>query len=148
MRLLIRAWPNVDVAVLEEAPFVDKWPAVGRPCLDDQVESFPLPLVAADWIAVCRRKFVGNATYEADFKPAVRQHVDQCHFLSDTNRITTIRNWIAENEQPRFFGQPRQRPHHYRGSRINAGSSLMVLVEHQIHALAFGGEPFLEIAVV
>src|SRR5215470_16415189 len=75
MRLLVRARPDVDVAVVKEPPFMADRAVVAGPGFDDEVHGLPLPLVHAHGIAVRRQHLIGHAAYEAAFEAPFREHV-------------------------------------------------------------------------
>src|ERR1700745_1034800 len=72
MRLLVRARPNVDVAVVKEPPFMADRAIVAGPGLDDEVYGLPLPLVHARGIAVRRQPLIGHPAHETAFETPFR----------------------------------------------------------------------------
>ena len=121
---------------------------VAGPGLDDEVHRLPLALVHAHRIAVGRQHLVGHAAHEAAFEPPFREDVDHRHLLGDAHRLPAVGDRIAEDQQPRLLGQPRQRGQHQRRRRIDAGRGLMMLVEHDLDALVLGDQPLVDVAVV
>ena len=95
MRLLIRPRPDIDVAVMEEAPFVADRTILRDPGLDDQVERFPVSLVHPNRIAIGRRDLPWDASHEADLYAAARHNVGERHFLGDADRLPPISDRIS-----------------------------------------------------
>ncbi len=148
MRLLIGTRPDVDVAVVKEAALVADRPVVTGPGLHDQVHRLPLAFVHAHGIAVGRQHLVGHATHETAIQPSLRQHVDHRHLLGDAHGLAAVGDRVAQDQQPRLAGQPRQRRQHQRCGRIDAGRGLMMLVEHDLDAFVLGDQPFVDVAIV
>ena len=148
MRLLIGARPDVDVAVMEESSLVAHRPVVAGPGLDDEVHGLPLALVHAHRIAVGRQHFVWDAAHEAAFKPAPREHVHHRHLLGDAHGLAAVGDRVSQDQQPRLLGQPCQRGEHKGRCRVDAGRGLVVLVEHDLHALVLRDQPFVDVAIV
>ena len=148
MRLLDRARPDIDGAMMEEAALMAERAVVMGPAFLDQIERLPMPLVHAHRIAVGRQHLIGHAAHEAGFEAAVREHVDHRHFLGDAHRLAAVGDRIAEDQKPRLLAQARQRREHQRRCGIDAGRRLMMLVEHDLDALLLGDQPFVDIAVV
>ena len=135
-------------AVMEEAALVAERAVVVGPAFDDQVERLPVALVHPHRVAVRRQDLVRHAAHEAGLEAAVRQHVDHRHLLGDAHRLAAVGDRIAEDQEPRLLGQPRQRRQHQRRRRIDAGRGLMMLVEHDLDAFVLGDQPFVDVAVV
>ena len=108
----------------------------------------PLALVHAHRIAVGRQYFVGHAAHEAAFEPAPREHVDHRHLLGDAHGLAAVGDRVAEDQQPRLLGQPRQRGEHQRRRRVDAGRGLVMLVEHDLDALVLRDQPLVDVAIV
>ena len=72
MGLLPGPRPDVDVAMVEEAPFMGEGTIVPRPGLDDEIHRLPLALVHAHGVAVGGRDLIGHAAHEAAFEAALR----------------------------------------------------------------------------
>jgi len=148
MRLLHRARPDIDGAVMKETALVAERPVVMGPAFDDEVERFPMALVHAYGVAVGGQHLVRHAAHEARLKPPVREHVDHRHLLGDAHRLAAIGDGIAEDEKPRLAGESRQCRQHERRRRIDAGGGLMMLVEHDLDALVLGDQPFVDEPVI
>ena len=108
-RLLHRARPDVDVALLVEAAVEGEGVGLG-PRLDDEIVRFEVALaqhrrVLAVGVAGVHRR----ADREAGDQPPARDHVDHRELFRDPGRRIVQRQRIAEDAQRRVGRAPRQR---------------------------------------
>ena len=148
MRLLNRARPDVDGAMVKEAALMAKEAVVVGPAFDDEVERLPMALVHAHRVAVGREDLVRHAAHESGFEPAMREHIDHGHLLGDAHRLAAVGDRIAENEKPGLLGEPRERSQHERSGGVDAGRGLMMLVEHDLDPFVLRDQPFIDVTVV
>ena len=107
-----------------------------------------MTLVHANGIAVRRQNLIRYAAHEAGLQPAARQHVDHGHFLGHADWLSAVRDRIAKDQQAGLPAQTRQCRQHQWSGGIDTGRGLVMLVEHDLHALVFGDQPFLDKAII
>ena len=141
MWLLVGTRPDVDHAVMEKASLVAERTVMGRPRLDNQIERLPMPLVHSHGIAVTGGYLPRHAADEPRLDSSLGQHIGERHFLGDPYRLASVRDWIAQDEEPGLAREASQRRQQQGRARINAGRSLVVFVEHDVHAHFLGELP-------
>ena len=120
---------------------------VARHRLDDEVVRLPEAVHHADRVLVGGRELVGHALDEAHVEPAARDHVDGRKLLGAAQRVGPVADRIAEHQEPRVLGLPRQHRQPDDHRRRHAGRGLMMLVEHDVEAELVGQQPFVVVAV-
>src|SRR6476646_11828473 len=72
VRLLIRAWPDVNHSVMKKATLMTEWPFMMGPRLNDQVKRLPVTLVHTNRIAVRCGDLPRYPAHESHLYPALR----------------------------------------------------------------------------
>ncbi len=147
MRLLIRPRPDVHLAIMEILALPIERPVMRRHRLDDEVERFPETLFDMDGIGVGRREFRRHAFDEAHIEPAARDDVDGRELFGGAQRIGSMRQRIAENQQPRILGDARQHRQRDHDGRGHAGRRRVMLVAHDVEAELVGELPLVVVAM-
>ena len=104
-RLLVRAWPDVDVGVGEELALPTERAVMGGQGFLDQVDGFPLALADAHRVGVAGGHFCRAGFDEANIEPAARQHIDRRVFRGDADRVGADGDQRTEREDADLFGQ-------------------------------------------
>src|SRR3984893_3348763 len=85
--LLHRAWPDVDIAVVEELALPTERAVGRRHRLQDQIVRLPVAAHQIGRVAVGRRDLVGRALDEAHLQPSARQYVEPSHLLDEPHWV-------------------------------------------------------------
>src|SRR5207245_8029121 len=102
VRLLVRARPDVHLAVMEVLAFPVERTVVARPRLHDEVVSFPEAVHHPGRPMVPRRHLVRHPAHEPALEPAARVDVDHRHLLGHAHRLATVRDRVAEDQETRL----------------------------------------------
>ena len=146
-RLLDRARPDVDLAVVEELALPRERPVMGRQRLQDQVVRLPVPPHQPRRVGIGGRDLIRRALDQPHLDPPARQHVEPRHLLGHAHRVGAVGDRVAQAQQPRLLRLTRDHRQRHGHRDGHAGRGAVVLVDHDVEPDLIAQGEFVEVAV-
>ena len=146
--LLQGSGPDVHLTLLEELAFPGERTVVGGPRFDDEIDRLPHPFFHENRIRVRRRDLLRDPAHEADLGSAARDDVDHRHLFGDTHRIAPIGDRVAQRQDASILRRAGEDAHRERHRRLDTCRGRVVLVEHDVEAVAVGALVEVEVTLV
>ena len=148
MRLLVHPRPHVHLPGVKVVALPVERAVDRSPRLHDEVDRLPEPLLHQHRVHVRRGDLLRHPTHEAHLDATARDHVAHRHLLGDADRLLTVRDRIAEDQQPGVLRLASEYGQRERCTRVDTRRGGVMLVHHHVEPGGVGGAVEIEVPLV